>query len=1113
MSLGRPSRVSKWIALAVLFAGVLLAAYPRTTVAQGPARRLTEADLARVNELFAIERATDARDRLPEQEAALRELATIAREGFGERNDQTAGIYYRLGHNLEAQDRYAEARKFYERALDIQRVVVGEWHLDTAATYNNLASVLMRQGLYEDAQPFAEKALARFRRLAAKDDSRTAAALNSVAVCLKSRGLYREAQPLYEEALEITRRSEGERHAWTALAYSNLAVNLQMQGLYSRAQGPHEKALALARELFGDNDPRTADYYETLGGNLGAQGNYRDAQSLLEKAVSIHRMSSRVPDRATADAITALAVNADSQGRYAEAQPLYQEALSIYRGVLGEYHRDTANSYQNLAVCLYERELYSAATPLFEKAIAIEAVLAERGGTDPRLADMHANLGRNLFAQRLVDQAREHIGKGLEMRRALLGERHPDTALSYNDLASVMAAAGQYADAQPLFENALKIEIAAVGDHHPTLAVTLNNVALNLANLGRYRSAVPVYEQALAVGRASFGELHPDVANGYANLADAQRQMGDNTAALTNLRTSIRIWRELRNAAVERRSSETQLMAVAQRRRGLYAAFTNLVWQRASAHPRELPGLREESFLSMQDSMASSTAVALAQMGARFGTADAGLQDLVRKRQDLATHVDENDRELLRVQGASTPEPLARVPVILADTQRAFAQIGSLDSELRNRYPTYFALVRPEALSLQATQALLDGNEALLFVVPDSQGTTIMGVSRSAVLWQHIAITESQIRQAVRQLRCGLDALGCGLNPEGLPDFDYDTAHRLYRELVAPVEPILKGKENVFVVASGSLTSLPFSVLMTEPKSAERGGAPAPDTPWLIRRFALTTLPTVTSLRALRAGTSRPAPAAAYETDFVGYGDPLLASAQSPGARGVPPEAVFRPAIRGRSALADPQALRRAFPMLPGTRIELQALQRAFAPRSEMHVGAEATETAVKRARLAGARIVHFATHGLISGELRENVEPGLILTPPDVPTDTDDGVLTASEAAQLHLNADWVVLSACNTAAADGTPGAEALSGLARGFFYAGARTLLVSHWRVRDDTAMRLTAGAVLRLRETPRLGHAGALRAAILDLMDGESARTDPSLAHPSVWAPFVVVGEGR
>jgi CHAT domain-containing protein len=198
---------------------------------------------------------------------------------------------------------------------------------------------------------------------------------------------------------------------------------------------------------------------------------------------------------------------------------------------------------------------------------------------------------------------------------------------------------------------------------------------------------------------------------------------------------------------------------------------------------------------------------------------------------------------------------------------------------------------------------------------------------------------------------------------------------------------------------------------------------------------------------------------------------------------------------------------------LPGTADELCAVARNLGvePATHLYIGDRATETEIKRLSASGAlarhRIVHFATHGALAGEVSGTAEPGLILTPPIKAGEADDGYLTASEISGLVLDADWVILSACNTAA-DGADGAEALSGLARSFFYAGARSLLVSHWAVYSDASVKLITTAISALRSRPTIGRAEAMRESMLAMID----RGKPAEAHPSFWAPFVVVGEG-
>jgi CHAT domain-containing protein len=271
-------------------------------------------------------------------------------------------------------------------------------------------------------------------------------------------------------------------------------------------------------------------------------------------------------------------------------------------------------------------------------------------------------------------------------------------------------------------------------------------------------------------------------------------------------------------------------------------------------------------------------------------------------------------------------------------------------------------------------------------------------------------------------------------------------------------------------------------------------------------------LPSVASLRALRLFARKGESTKA----MIGFGDPIFDPAERARALAERSATKSRAAVMTRAysefwqgSSIDRKKLAQALPTLLDTADELEAVAAKLgASRSDIHLQKDANETTVKRAALANYRVVYFATHGLLAGDVKGLGEPSLALTIPTVPTDLDDGLLTASEVAQLKLNADWVVLSACNTAAGN-KPGAEALSGLARAFFYAGAHALLVSHWAVDSDAATRLTTTTFDILQSDPKLGRAEALRRAMLAYMNDA---TDPLNAYPALWAPFVVVGEG-
>ena len=196
--------------------------------------------------------------------------------------------------------------------------------------------------------------------------------------------------------------------------------------------------------------------------------------------------------------------------------------------------------------------------------------------------------------------------------------------------------------------------------------------------------------------------------------------------------------------------------------------------------------------------------------------------------------------------------------------------------------------------------------------------------------------------------------------------------------------------------------------------------------------------------------------------------------------------------------------------MLPETFGEIQMIGRLLRSSGEyLFRRDQATEETVKQLKLDDFRVIAFATHALVAGEFSGLSEPALVLTPPPKVTAENDGLLTASEIAQLRLDADWVLLSACNTASSHGDPGAEGLSGLAKAFFYAGSRALLVSHWSVASDATVALTTGTFENMSADGTIGRAEALRRAMASMINGEQKK---HFAHPAFWAPFVIVGDG-
>jgi len=185
-------------------------------------------------------------------------------------------------------------------------------------------------------------------------------------------------------------------------------------------------------------------------------------------------------------------------------------------------------------------------------------------------------------------------------------------------------------------------------------------------------------------------------------------------------------------------------------------------------------------------------------------------------------------------------------------------------------------------------------------------------------------------------------------------------------------------------------------------------------------------------------------------------------------------------------------------------------------PSKVIHLGKDANERTVKSAPLSKYRVVAFATHGLVPGDLNGLTQPALALTAPSVADVDGDGLLTMDEILALKLDADWVVLSACNTGASAGA-GAEAASGLGRAFFYAGTRALLVTNWSVHSESARQLVTDLFRRQAADPKLSRGEALRQAMMALLDGKGYADQQgkvlfSYGHPLFWAPYTIIGDG-
>ncbi len=430
--------------------------------------------------------------------------------------------------------------------------------------------------------------------------------------------------------------------------------------------------------------------------------------------------------------------------------------------------------------------------------------------------------------------------------------------------------------------------------------------------------------------------------------------------------------------------------------------------------------------------------------------------------------------------------------------REAEAQRDRLAAELGKEPAPLAARADIEPVPLAEAQASLASGEAIVLLRVGNQSLDGLLLDRDgrSLVWR-TAIRRDALEALVKSLRAGAD-----MATGRIPDFKVDDAVRLHEAIFGPVSARLSAYRKLIVLGEGPLQSLPYGILLTRKVEQAPGAAReyrAAALPWLVRSHAVALVPSVRSLVTQRSG----ALASRAGRPFLGIGNPQLASVGA-GARSIDVTSVFTASSAGFADLA----VLRGLASLPETEDELRQIASVLkASAEDIIVGGAASEVAVKALPLDQYRMIAFATHGVIAGELAGTSEPGLVLTPPSKATREDDGFLSLSEIAGLRLDADLIILSACNTGTSDGRPRAESLSGLARGFFNAGARSLLVTHWTIPSDSAVRSTTGLVAARSRDPRMDWADALREATLAIIDQEGP---VEWAHPTFWGAYVAIG---
>ena len=1086
---------------------------------------------------------TMARGDYAAAESVMRQLLESHRAALGETHPEVARCLAGLGRIKMEQGDYATAESVMHEALAMSRIALGETHPEVARCLNNLAHLYIVKGDYATAEPLLHSAFDILRTAQGETQAECATTLTNIAVLAMKLGNYARAKPLLHQALEMHRTASGETHIEFTITLHALAMLYIEQGDYTAAEPLLHQALQIRRTTLGARHPYIAIALYGLAALSMKKKDYAAAELLFHQALEIFRSTLGEAHSHTADCLHNLAALYTEQGVYATAEAMLHRALDATRLALGKQHPDIIVSLTSLANLYIRKGEYAAAAPLLRQAF--DAARIAWGETHPAmanillpLAELYGVMGDDLEAERLrrqalmvarmasgvdgvteetvtpessLDQALELIARPRdtatveallheepEWLRGASGEAHL-TPISLTHQAALHIEKGQYMAAEPLLREALEIHRRTGSDRHPNMAASLLALAQLSVVTGKVSEAFSLMEQAAVIDDWIIGQVF--------SISSEQQRMGYLaklqghfhmffSLVIQHGATSLEARQKGFDIVLRRKALGTEVMAVQQ----------DVVL--SGRYPDVEPELRQ--LRALQKQIVEKTFAGPGPEGSEVHQAllEGWKHQEDRKEAELAMQIPEMNlaQQLRTIDHRAIAQALPEGTTLVE-----FVHFRVFDFKaMPARGETHWKPARYLAFVLPAGE-------------PDS--VEMVDLGEAELIDERI----TKFRKAIARQNTRRNERDMGASPsEELVSSSSLSEGSALRELLAPLWKTLNGRKRLLLAPDGELALFPFEVL------------PIGDGHYLIDDdYHISYLGVGRDV--LRFG----APSTAQPADALVIADPdfdLASNVRDASPMGPDPvvKKLHHPARVASQRTYGRRSFDRAhgfpfFKRLPGTRVEGERIAAMLGVRPWL----EGTAVESRLKSCSSPRILHLATHGFflknqkhdpdtkrhdlgaIGGQIEDGLSwlSGLELENPLLRSglvfagvntwrlggrlhpEAEDGILTAEDASGLDLRAtDLVVLSACETGLGEVHVG-EGVYGLRRAFMLAGAKTLVMSLWRVEDQQAQELMVDFYRRVLAGQ--SRADALREAQLTLKT--------NYPHPADWGAFICQGD--
>ncbi len=888
---------------------------------------------------------------------------------------------------------------------------------------------------------------------------------------------YPGAVKAVQVSMDIMQRTGLTDDAYQAELLQNIATYEAAAGDMQAALDHTQAALPINARLYGPQSEEVGEVWTTIGYTYSKIGRLGDAIDAYKRSITLtHPGEGKT--LAYVGTYDLLGDLMNDTGDIEGALEINQKSVELARQLLPAGHRVRGITLNNMATALMHAGRYSEAESTFREAV--DFAVTNRGKASFDTGRFMANLSACLIKEGRDDEAEALAITALDILKTAKSSQ-PEAAGEVEDsLASLAYNRGDNPLAESHFVDALAMLRRAGDKSHADATINYHLAEVRFV-MGNYAGADDAVGKALAFFRKELPATSAKRTD--AEMLDAligSRRGATAQDLAQSFGRALAVGRTMETELADNRLSHQARLAIAESYRQAFTRFADI----AVTAGRPDIAFHAAQLASFSEISASSQALA-----AREAVADPKAAELVRQVEETQSKRDQLDFDRVYALGKSDTE----IAQIDTDVAALDAKVGALSAKLDASFPRYGRLSRPQPMTPATAKARLQRGQAVIMPLMGDDRMTTLVLTRDGLTADQSPLAQVAATRDIAAIRTSITSTLTGAKASG---FDRSAAFELGGAILTPKTFLaLKDVVDLQVMGSGSLMTLPLGLLLIAPPAAGKTPTLAPfGGDFLIKSFAVSVKP---------AFVPQVQQASHHATAFAGIGAPQLSDEVAVMEGNASIGMAFRGLMHG--GFGDIAALRQ-LPDLPGASGELTAIGRALhRSGSALVLGRKATETRVKAMALDRYDVIAFATHGLIGADLANLREPALVLTPPDVASERDDGLLTASEVSQLHLNAGWVILSACNTGSGR-TAGAAGYSGLATAFMHAGARNLLVSLWPVRDDVAARLSVDTVRRTAAGAR--QSVALRGAILSLINDPTVK---DATDPAVWAPFSLVSQ--